>query len=69
MATNDHVDFRPSSAWPVVLSVTHGGLDKLNSISDHTSGCLEPDWQSYELASETMQSFQQRGGEAPAEGR
>ena len=66
MATHSHVDFRPSTAWPIVVSAPHGGFAKPNSISDRTSGCLEPDWNSLELAREIIQSFLRRDDEAPA---
>jgi len=66
------VDVRPSTAWPVVLAAPHGGRAAPASIPDRTSGCLEPDWNSAELAEAVWHAFRERGsgvaerGEAPA---
>ena len=64
-ATAGLVDARPSTAWPVVLAAPHGGRAAPASIPDRTSGCLEPDWNSAELAEAVWHAFRERdGGEA-----
>ena len=51
------VDYRPSTAWPVVLAAPHGGAARPASVPDRTSGCCEKDWLSLELAQEVREAF------------
>ena len=51
------VDYRPSTAWPVVLAAPHGGDARPASVHDRTSGCCEKDWLSIELAQEVRDAF------------
>lgn len=57
LSVGDFVEYRPSLSWPVVLSVPHGGTLLPDSISDRTEGCIEPDWESCELAEEIAKAF------------
>eukprot|EP01048_Picozoa_sp_COSAG05_P033945 COSAG05_NODE_13906_length_414_cov_1.434921_1_plen_66_part_01 len=52
----------PGSAWPVVISAPHGGDLAPDAMLDRTSGCAEPDWQSWELAVAVWDAFAARSG-------
>ena len=59
-----YVDYSPSISWPVVLSCPHGGHEKPESVADRQSGCLEPDWESLQLAHEVREAFVSKWGRA-----
>eukprot|EP00933_Yihiella_yeosuensis_P045385 TRINITY_DN4074_c1_g7_i1.p1 TRINITY_DN4074_c1_g7~~TRINITY_DN4074_c1_g7_i1.p1 ORF type:complete len:360 (+),score=45.61 TRINITY_DN4074_c1_g7_i1:104-1183(+) len=66
LSADSFVEYRPSVAWPVVLSAPHGGDLLPDSIPDRTSGCFEPDWSSSELADSVWEAFKRGAGDPPA---
>eukprot|EP00928_Gymnodinium_smaydae_P056586 TRINITY_DN3994_c0_g1_i1.p1 TRINITY_DN3994_c0_g1~~TRINITY_DN3994_c0_g1_i1.p1 ORF type:complete len:195 (+),score=25.37 TRINITY_DN3994_c0_g1_i1:40-624(+) len=54
---NGYVEYRPSTCWPVVISAPHGGELEPATIADRSTGCVEPDWFSVELAEAISDSF------------
>jgi len=51
------VEYRPSDAWPLVFTAPHGGNLCPEQVPNRTEGCMETDWQSYELVDELLKAF------------
>eukprot|EP00445_Apocalathium_hangoei_P012202 CAMPEP_0203880596 /NCGR_PEP_ID=MMETSP0359-20131031/24988_1 /ASSEMBLY_ACC=CAM_ASM_000338 /TAXON_ID=268821 /ORGANISM="Scrippsiella Hangoei, Strain SHTV-5" /LENGTH=352 /DNA_ID=CAMNT_0050800245 /DNA_START=8 /DNA_END=1066 /DNA_ORIENTATION=+ len=61
-----YVDYRPSLECPVVLSVPHGGNLTPEAMPDRSSGCVEPDGESWELAEAVLRACSEAALGAPA---
>jgi len=60
----DWVEYVPGSL-PLVIGVPHGGQLKPDFIPDRTSGCIEPDWLSEDLARAILKAFRTMTGHSP----
>eukprot|EP00927_Polykrikos_kofoidii_P009000 TRINITY_DN13743_c0_g1_i1.p1 TRINITY_DN13743_c0_g1~~TRINITY_DN13743_c0_g1_i1.p1 ORF type:complete len:355 (-),score=45.37 TRINITY_DN13743_c0_g1_i1:121-1185(-) len=57
------VDYRPSDAWPLVLSAPHGGDVSPEAIIDRSTGCFEEDWRTLELSEAVLDAFSAAAGD------